>query len=50
MQVIGYNKGIDGTAVIDYDAEPGKQYLGSDDRGVCGVSEDRKGCHIRCYD
>ena len=28
MQVIGYNKGIDGTAVIDYDAEPGKDYLG----------------------
>lgn len=28
MQVIGYNKGIDGTAVIDYDSEPGKQYVG----------------------
>lgn len=28
MQVIGYTKAIDGTAVIDYDAEPGKQYVG----------------------
>ncbi|MDY3769157.1 MAG: hypothetical protein SOZ83_06130 [Sphaerochaetaceae bacterium] len=28
MQVIGYNKGIDGTAVIDYDAESGKDYVG----------------------
>lgn len=28
MQVIGYNKGIDGTAIIDYDAEFGKNYVG----------------------
>lgn len=28
MQVIGYTKAIDGTAVIDYDAEPGKVYVG----------------------
>ena len=28
MQVIGYMKAIDGTAIIDYDAEPGKDYVG----------------------
>lgn len=28
MQVIGYTKGIDGTAIVDYDAEPSKDYAG----------------------
>ena len=28
MQVIGYTKSIDGTAIIDYDAESGKNYVG----------------------
>ena len=28
MQVIGYTKAVDGTAIIDYDADPGKDYVG----------------------
>ena len=28
MQVIGYTKAIGSTTVIDYDSEPGKQYVG----------------------